>query len=208
MTEITLHQLRVLCPKSAVAALQVIVEPLNACFEEFGIEATAERQRFVSQYAHETLGFTRLVENLNYTPQGLLTTFPKYFNEESAYALGRTSEHSADQMMIANIAYANRMGNGEPATGDGWRFRGKGLCHMTGRTNHQLAGDGLALDLIAHPEIAIEPGPACRVGGWFWISNRLGEIEDFRTLTRRINGGYNGLDDRFAYLERAKLALA
>lgn len=209
---VTPHILQVLCPTTPLGVLEQFVAPLNATFSEFGIDEDAERMRFLAQFGHETMGFTKLRENLNYNPAGILATFNTNshirFTPEQAEHFGRTAQHSADQMMIANLAYAYRYGNGGPESGDGWKFRGGALCHLTFRDNYTACDAALKLDLLNHPEIVTDPGPACRIGGWYWDAHGCGEIADFKKLTERINGGLNGYDLRVAYLGRAQEAYA
>jgi putative chitinase len=174
---------------------------LTAACAEFGISTPARQAAFVPQVAHESAGFTRLVENLNYSATGLMSVWPKRFNLTTAMACARNPEK------IANQVYASRMGNGNVASGDGWRYRGRGLIQITGRANYEGCGEGLGLDLIAHPELLECPEHAARSAGWYWQANGLNALADagdFDGITRRINGGLNGIMERRAFWVRAK----
>jgi putative chitinase len=149
---------------------------------------------FLAQTAHESGSFNFVKENLNYGAKGLMTTFKRYFpNEELAKQYDRKPE------MIANKVYANRMGNGDEASGDGYRFCGRGLIQLTGKNNYtKFAADlGISIEeCVAYMET---PQGACASAGWFWDNNSLNQYcdsNDFVTLTKRINGGTIGLEDR------------
>jgi putative chitinase len=181
-------------------------QPVTAAMGEFGIIAPIDQAMFIAQVGHESGGFTRIVENLNYSVDGLKATFGKYFTNETAQKYGRTSEQPADQQAIANIVYANRMGNVEQS--DGWNYRGRGLIQITGHDNYRDCGTGIKLDLITSPELLEQNVDAARSAAWFFASNGcLLHSGDVEKVTRIINGGTNGLDDRLARYKRAKAAL-
>ncbi len=162
----------------------------------------------LSQCAHESGDFKHVVENLNYSKEGLLATFPKYFNEETATLYSRKAEK------IANIVYANRMGNGDKSSGDGWAFRGRGYIQITGRDNYTAFDKVVEDDILVNPSIISTKHPllsAC----WFFDSNKLWNIcdtgltdEACKRLTKRINGGYNGLDDRILRMNKLNQLLS
>lgn len=162
------------------------VEPINTAIEEFGVRDIAA---FLAHCGHESQRLTRVAENLNYGAPGLLATFPKYFNEKQADQYARRPE------AIANRVYANRMGNGDEASGDGWRYRGKGLIQVTGKDNHRACGEALRQDLVAGPDLLLAPVFAARSAGWYWAWRKLDGL-DLRTSTLRINGGMKGYADR------------
>jgi len=166
---------------------------------------------FLSQLAHESGGFARLQENLNYSDVGMANTWPTRFAEvdsngqrvrgpdnrflpnAKAKGLHRKPE------LIANSVYANRMSNGDEASGDGWRYRGRGLKQLTGKDNYTRCGDALKLDLVGNPDLLLQPGPASLSAAWFWGTNgcnAFADKGDVHGLTRRINGGLIGIDDR------------
>ncbi|MEC5321181.1 glycoside hydrolase family 19 protein [Brenneria populi subsp. brevivirga] len=179
---------------------------LAATFDEFSITTTIEQAQFIAQVGHESGGFSRIVESLNYTPAGLLATFGKRITQYQADMLGRTSAHPANQAAIANLVYSGRLGN--KTAGDGWKFRGRGLIQITGMDNYRACGAGLKLDLITSPELLEQDANAMRSAGWFWKSKRLGQYgADVERVTLVINGGRNGIDDRRERFDLARQVL-
>ncbi len=176
----------------------------NKVLSQYGINKSRLRFRhFMAQVAHESAHFSRLEENLNYSASGLRKVFGKYFpTDADAEAYARQPEK------IANRVYANRMKNGDEASGDGWRYRGRGFIQLTGRENYQTIGAKLGLPLEEDPDaVSRDAVVALRVACAFWESrnlNRYADKDDINEITRRINGGTNGLTDRKRLLERAK----
>jgi putative chitinase len=154
---------------------------------------------FLAQLAHESGGFNFVKENLNYSADGLRKTFAKYFpTDELAKAYARQPEK------IANRVYANRMKNGDEASGDGFRFRGRGLIQLTGRDNYTRFAASLGISIDETIEYLETPSGAVASAGWFWDNNGLNQFcdkDDFITLTKRINGGTIGLADRKHHYE-------
>lgn len=184
-------------------------QPITVAMNEFGIESKDDQAMFIAQIGHESGGLSRTVENLNYSADGLKATFGKYFTNEQAQQLGRTADHPANQQAIANTVYANRMGNGAPDSGDGWKYRGRGLIQITGRDNYVACGNGLGTDLLLVPQLLEQDIYAARSAAWFFSAKGcLKHSGDIVAVTKIINGGTNGLDDRKARYEKAKLALA
>ncbi len=178
--------------------------PLNQAMQEFSINTPMRISIFLAQIAHESGGLSTFVENLNYHTAGLLKTFPKYFTVATA------PQYARNPQKIASKTYANRMGNGDEASGDGWRYRGRGVIQLTGKNNYQACGSALKLDLIKNPELLEEPLNAFRSACWFWTSrnlNTLADAGDFISITRKINGGINGLQERQNYWVAAKRVL-
>jgi len=172
---------------------------LNMSMLKYDINTPQRQAMFLAQVAHESANFRATVENFNYSAEGLRKTFGKYFDETSA------QEYARDPERIANRAYANRMGNGDEASGDGWRFRGRGLIQLTGRTNYALYSLQNANNALIEPESVGRIELASDSAGWFWSTNRLNQLSDtgdIRAVTRRVNGGFNGLDDRQVKYER------
>jgi putative chitinase len=181
----------------------------QAC-ERYQINTKNQEAAFIAQCAHESGGFTMLEENLNYSAATMSVVWPKRFAElgpdgkpkkdkgknipnKFALALHRKPE------MIANVVYANRMGNGPTESGDGWRHRGMGLKQLTGKDNQKRCGDALGVDFIKNPELLLTPKYAALSAAWFWSVNKCGAIADsgdFVALTKKINGGTIGLEDR------------
>lgn len=168
------------------------------------INTPLRQAHFLAQLLHESAGFRVLEENLNYSAAGLMKTWPSRFDAATAQAYQRQPQR------IANRAYADRNGNGPEASGDGWRYRGRGLIQLTGRTNYRKAGQDLGIALVEQPELAADPKHAALIAAWFWQSaklNPLADTDQLEAITRRINGGLNGLDDRRKYLTQCKRVL-
>lgn len=181
-------------------------QPLDAAMKEFGITAPADQAMFIAQVGHESGGFTAVVENLNYTPPALIATFGKRITQQQADALGRSTEHPARQDAIANLVYSNRLGNKAP--GDGWKYRGRGLIQITGLDNYRTCGGSLKLDLVSSPEQLEQELQAARSAAWFYTSKGcMAYGADINRVTRIINGGLNGIDDRKARYNKARAAL-
>lgn len=178
--------------------------PLDHACVRFGINTPDRQAAFLAQTAHECGMFQRLVENLNYSAVGLRKTWPARFNEADALAYARKPER------IANRAYGGRNGNGNEASGDGWKFIGRGAIQITGRSNYAACGAALGLDLIAHPELLEQPDHACMSAAWFWKANGCNELADaglFEQIGRKINGGTNGADERRTLWIKARKAM-
>lgn len=182
----------------------VFVDEINNACAEFDI-ATPDRQAaFIAQVGHESQQLQRVSENLNYSANGLLRTFPKYFNTRTA------AEYERQPARIANRVYANRMGNGDEDSGDGWRYRGAGLIQITGHDNQCAAADHFGIPHDAIGDWLRTPEGAARSAAYFWQSNGLNEIadrRDIKLITKRVNGGLNGLAERVELYERAQMVL-
>jgi len=192
---ITLELLQALCPKTKLAVLKVYAQPLHEVAEYYDMYDNMHRAAaFVAQTAHESGGFNFVKENLNYSAKGLMGTFKKYFPSDD---VARQYERKPEK--IANRVYANRMGNGPEESGDGYKYCGRGLIQLTGKQNYtKFAADlGISIDeTVAYLET---PNGAVSSAGWFWDNNNLNQYcdkNDFVTLTKRINGGTIGLEDR------------
>lgn len=179
---------------------------LNAILPTYGIDANPQRlAAFLAQCGHESNGFTAVVENLNYSASALTATWPKRFPADVAAKYARQPEK------IANRAYADRMGNGPEESGDGWRYRGRGVIQLTGRSNYAAFGKaaGRTLEEVA-AYLETKQG-AVEAAAWYWQAHNLNALADagkFQAMTRAINGGLNGYDDRLARYERYIAALA
>ncbi|EPO7914415.1 glycoside hydrolase family 19 protein [Citrobacter koseri] len=181
-------------------------QPVSMAMTEFGITTAEDQAMFIAQVGHESGGFLRIIENLNYSADGLLATFGKYFTSQTAQQYGRTAAHPADQKGIANTVYANRMGNIEQ--NDGWNYRGRGLIQITGHDNYRDCGAALNTDLLLAPQLLEQDEYAARSAAWFFSSKGcLKHSGDIVAVTKVINGGTNGLDDRKARYEKAKSVL-
>lgn len=180
---------------------------LIATFDEFSITEVAAQAMFIAQVGHESGGFQRVVENLNYTPKALMTSFSKHITPYQAEMLGRTNAHPANQKAIANLVYAYRYGNKAPD--DGWKYRGRGLIQVTFLNNYRSCGNALGLDLVSFPDFLELDVNAMRSAGWYWHSRNCDRwAGDVVRVTQLINGGNNGLAERDARFERAWSVLA
>lgn len=199
---ITVELLQSICPKTKRATLEQYVEPFNEIGEYYEMFENPKRiAAFIAQTAHESGGFNFVQENLNYGAKGLMGTFKKYFPTE---AIAKEYERKPEK--IANRVYANRMKNGDEASGDGWKFRGRGLIQLTGRDNYTRFAK--AVDMTLDEAIAYleTPSGAVASAGWFWNVNKLNiycDKDDFIGLTKRVNGGTIGLHDRLHHYELA-----
>lgn len=189
---------------------EVFAQHLNAACMEFNISTRMRQASFLPQIAHESGQLRNLVENLNYKPDALLTTFNTSkiirFTRALAEQYGRTAARPANQEMIANIAYANRMGNGSIESGDGWRFRGAGLIQLTGKENQADCAKYFRIDLDTIGSWLRTPEGASRSAAWFWRTHGCNELADkgmTELITKTINGGDNGLAERIALYQTA-----
>ena len=176
---------------------------LGDILPEYDIDTPKRVAAFMAQCGHESGGFTLMQENLNYSAKGLRGTFGKYFpNDEVAKLYERKPQ------MIANRVYANRMGNGDEASGEGWYFRGRGIIQITGKNNYTKCSQSLFESnvLVENPDLLLESEYAIHSACWFWSAARLNELADvgdIKTMTKRINGGFIGLEDRINHYNHA-----
>lgn len=175
------------------------VVALNNVMQDFNEDQTAA---FIAQIGHESSHLNRLEESLNYSAQALLAVFGKYFGEPPKKS---ATQYARNQEMIANVVYANRMGNGDTESGEGYKYRGRGILQITGKNNYRACSRWVFTDdrLLDSPELLLDRNNAALSAKWFWVSNHLESITDFLTLTRRINGGTNGYSDRKELYDRA-----
>lgn len=203
--QLTLDQLRACLPEAKQSNLEKFLEGINETFEHFEINTPARCAMFLAQTAHESGNFSATQENLNYSAKGLQGTFRKYFpTQDSTISYERKPER------IANRVYANRMGNGNEASGDGYKYRGRGVIQLTGKDNYTACGKALGLDLLANPDSVADNPTAVLSAGWFWDTRRLNapaDKGDVVTVTKKINGGTIGLEDRKRHYEHIKHVL-
>jgi len=181
-----------------------IVEALNTILPTFDIDTPDRVAAFLAQAGHESGMFKYKVENLNYSAKALLATFPKYFNAATADLYQRQPEK------IANRVYANRMGNRDESSGDGFKYRGRGYIQLTGKNNYTACGTDIGKDLVSDPSYLETIEGAVVSACWFWKTNKLNEWadkKDIKTLTKRINGGFIGLEHRTELYTKAQAAL-
>lgn len=199
---LTLQQLAQLIPKNKYVSHWHTA--LAQLLPEYEINTPQRIAAFIAQCAHESNGFTALRENLNYRAVTLRKVFPKYFpNDEIA---NHYASLPNKQEAIANLVYANRMGNGPPESGDGWRYAGKGLIQLTGKSNYTWFAASLGISVEEAAEYLETFEGAAQSACWFWETNNLNtwaDKGDILTLTKRINGGTIGLEDRIKHYNHA-----
>lgn len=177
------------------------VDALNQTFEKFNINTPLRQAAFIGQCGHECGNFTVLSENLNYRAETLMKLWPKRFP-----TLEVANQYARNPKKIANKVYASRMGNRDEASGDGYRFRGRGCIQLTGHANYFHAGNGLRVDFVKEPDLVATPQYAALTAGWFWSTHKLNDLadaSDWTGLTRKINGGTIGLQDRINHINHA-----
>jgi putative chitinase len=201
--QITREQLQQIIPRNPY--IDQWISALNQLLPDYGIDTPQRMAAFLAQCAHESGNFVFLKENLNYRAASLRKIFPKYFPDDAIANQYASLPNKAEA--IANRIYANRMGNGPEESGDGFRYCGRGLIQLTGRNNYEAFADSIEStpeEVSAYLETfegAVQS--AC----WFWETNNLNQFadtDDIKTMTRRINGGFIGLEDRIKHYEHAK----
>jgi len=182
------------------------VDALNETFTRFNIVTPKQQAAFIGQCGHECGNFTKLQEGLSYSIQGLMKTWPKRFpNTDIA------QKYARNEKALANFVYANRMGNRDEASGDGYRFRGRGCVQLTGSDAYFHAGKALGVDFWANPDLVATPQYAALTAGWFWDTrkcNNLADASNWLALTKKINGGILGYDERVKHTEQALAVLS
>ena len=176
------------------------LEPLKNTFAKYGINTIQRQAAFIGQCGHESNNFKVLEENLHYSAKGLMATWPSRFDQATAEKMANNPE------MIANKVYGGRADLGNTQDGDGAKFHGRGLIQLTGRSNVTVCGDALGQPFSEHPDLLLEPQWACMSAGWFWNKRNLNELadnEDWTSITKRINGGTIGLQDRIDRIHKA-----
>jgi len=177
-------------------------DALNKILPDYGIDTPQRVAAFIAQAAHESGNFTALHENLNYRAETLRKVFPKYFPTDAL-----AQQYAHNQEAIANRVYANRMGNGPEESGDGYRYCGRGLIQLTGQSNYQSFADSIETPIEQIPDFLQTFEGAVQSACWFWENNNLNQYadsDDILTMTKRINGGTIGLEDRKRHYEHAK----
>jgi len=182
------------------------VDALNETFQRFDISTPLRQAAFIGQCGHECGNFRILEENLNYRAATLLKLFSQNPKRLWGFTPDSAAEYEKQPKKIANRIYGNRMNNRDEASGDGYRFRGRGCIQLTGSANYHHAGQALGVDLIMQPELVATPQYAALTAGWFWNTHKLNQYadsQDYRTMTKKINGGFIGLDDRIKHINEA-----
>lgn len=198
---ITLEQFQQATGSTITTATKYFEFVKGAC-KAFDINTDKRLSSFFAQIGHESAGLSRIEENLNYSATGLRNVFGKYFPTDQIAA-----SYARKPILIANRVYGSRMGNGDELSGDGYKYRGRGFIQLTGKNNYKSISDYFEEDFINNPDKLLEPVWCALSAAWFWHVNNLNPLADRGdtvALTKRINGGTHGLDDR---IKRYNLAL-
>ena len=174
--------------------------------DERGILTPLRLAHLFGQCAHESMGFAHTIESLSYSADRLMAVWPSRFQH-----ITFARQYARQPKKLANYVYSRRMGNGDPTTDDGWRYRGRGWMQLTGRANYRKAGWVVGVDLEADPETARRPGPAWQIAAHYLATRKRrgktalewADADNARQITRIVNGGLNGLDDRNRRTRRA-----
>lgn len=199
--EFTVEKLEKIVP-TPIGGVQVWYDGFLQALPQYEISTVPRVAAFIAQCAHESGGLRHLEENLNYRAATLTKVWPK------RYPPGIAEKYAGKPQAIANKSYGGRLGNGDEASGDGWKYRGRGIIQVTGRDNYQTCSKFLFSDdtLLNNPDILLDPYYAIHSACWFWDINQLNQYADsgdMETLTRRINGGTHGLEDRVKHYNHA-----
>lgn len=187
------------------AHAEALMPGLEAAIKTADLTTPARLAAFIAQCGHESGGFKFLEENLNYKPETLCRVWPTHFNHENCH------DFTGNPQAIANRAYAGRMGNGSEESGDGWNYRGRGFLQLTGKANYEHASHDLGFDFVSEPDAVATPEGAALTAAWFWKKHNLNHYvdnNDFTQMTKIINGGTIGLEDRVARFNHAMSVLA
>lgn len=177
------------------------VNAINSICPKYGIDTKERLEMFIAQCSHESNGFTAVIENLNYSTNALQTVFKKYFNSKQAAVYARQPEK------IANIVYTNRMGNGPTESGDGWKYRGRGVLQITGKNNYTKFAATMKMSIDDVIKYLETPAGAIESACWFFKTNNLMhacDAKDVIEATKIINGGTIGSEDRIARYKKAE----
>lgn len=183
-----------------------LVDAFNETFERFGLTTIEQQASWIGQCGHECGNFRIMEENLNYRAATLLKLFPLNPKRPWGFTPESAAEYERKPQKIANRIYSNRMGNRDEASGDGWRFRGRGAIQTTGHSAYYHAGQALGVDFVMEPDLVATPQYAALTAGFFWSTHKLNQYADagdYKMMTKKINGGFIGLEDRIHHIEKA-----
>ncbi len=186
-----------------------VVAELPDVINKFKIVNPLRLAHFLAQCSHESGNFRLVRENLNYSAQGLRATFPKYFPTDAL-----AQQYARNPQAIGNRVYANRMGNGDEKSGDGFKYSGKGYIQLTGKSNYKVFSDFIGEDCVANPELIATKYPLTSAGFFFnknglWAICDRGDTSDVvKSVTKRVNGGLIGLNDRIHHFNQFKSLVA
>jgi putative chitinase len=179
-----------------------VIAQIPSVMSTFKIDTALRLSHFLAQCGHESAGFKAIQENLNYGAKGLLGIFKKYFPTEA-----KALQYERKPEKIANLVYGSRMGNGDEASGDGYKFRGRGYIQLTGKNNYVAFGKAINEDITTNPDLVATKYPLLSAA-WFWSSNSLNALADkgaddasVTAITKRVNGGTIGLPDRIKHFK-------
>lgn len=213
---ITQQQLQAALPGITTDNAKKYIDVLNNEMTIYHITTPVRIAAFLAQVGHESNNFAAVSENLNYSANGLVATFGKYFTLRANPVVGKqiAEDYARQPEKIANVVYANRLGNGDTASGDGWKYRGRGAIQITGKDMYAKYKLSCGIDVVANPDLVTTPIHTIGSAGWFWDNVKFlnpiadtNTLESFTLLTKKINGGTIGLDDRIAKWKTAKTAL-
>jgi putative chitinase len=202
---ITADILLKISPSCPAAVAGRLAPGLAAAMARHSIDTPLRAAHFLAQCAHESAGFTRMEENLNYSRLRLPAVFPKYYRDRAL-----DDAHARHPEQIANHVYASRLGNGPEASGDGWKYRGRGLIQLTGRLNYARFSKATGWDAEGDPSLLVAPEGAAESAAGVWADrgvNKAADADDIVAVTKLVNGGTTGLVDRRCLTARAKAAL-
>lgn len=205
-----MNELKKIYPLSTESNRIKYAEQIQKAMERYDISSVNRKRAFLSQLGHECAQLSTFVENLNYSATALRSVFGKYFPNAAM-----AERYARNPQMIANRVYANRIGNGDEQSGDGWKYRGRGGIQITGKANYSEASKKMSVDFISNPDLLATPEYAMLSAAWWWVNAGLNQLADklggeddekiFIQITRKINGGTNGLEDRLAIYKRTKI---
>ncbi|MBI9064748.1 MAG: LysM peptidoglycan-binding domain-containing protein [Marinilabiliaceae bacterium] len=203
---ITVEQLREILPYAKEENIIRFAPSLNRELPKFQINTPLRVAQFIAQIAVESASLNATSENLNYSASALRRVFGRYFPSDEL-----AEQYDRQPQKIANRVYANRMGNGNEASGEGWKYRGRGLIQLTGKANYVACGTGIGKSLETNPDsVSSDADIAVQTCCWYWNSRKLNQYadqDDIKKITKLINGGYHGSDQRQAFLDKAKQVL-
>lgn len=191
---ITEQQIKQIFPSAKDDLVKAIVDSLDVLANKYEINSDLRLAHFLGQCSHESGGFRETEENLNYRAQGLVATFHKYFPDEDA-----AEPYAHNPEKIANKVYANRMGNGDEDSGDGFKFHGRGLIQLTGKNNYKYMSEDFGVSLDEVVEFLSTPAGAVESAAWFWKNTKINPLADednCEAVTKKVNGGTIGLSER------------
>jgi putative chitinase len=200
---ITKEDIKHACPNARADIVDAIIDSLSLLEQKYKLNTPLRLAHFLAQTAHESGGFRLIEENLNYSAEGLNKIFPKYFIKAGRDA----TQYSRQPEKIANVVYASRMGNGDTNSGDGYKFRGRGLIQLTGRSNYTALSTDLGINLEEAVKYLTTAEGAVESAAWFWNKNGLNSLadkDDVSSVTKKINGGTIGLEDRKKHTKEFK----